>query len=236
MSSPRPVRSVPPRPKKDALAGNGPIVDRARRALRLVAEQFGEVTRTTQTTVEARTPDGIELTLGYDPGNYVFSRVYNLTIEVALPAGSPAPSGVELSHRERSGAKYVPAGSGSGFGSRSGSGSGTGFGSRAVRGIARTGAIPSTGSPALKRLNEAAGPHLGGIDLHSSTITTKNGKRTLTVTPLGGSYVWVLIPPVFKATAFPPGEPGRILDLIRAIRGLGTDPNPTTPTTKGPAS
>ncbi|MBK0418966.1 hypothetical protein JD276_07950 [Leucobacter sp. CSA1] len=204
--------------RKHALAGNGPIVDRARRALRLVAEQFGEVTATTQTTVDVRTPDGIELTLSYDPGNYIFSRVYNLAISTTLPDGSAAPSGVAVSHRDRGGARYVPAAG------------------RATGGPARGGgAAPSGGSGALRRLNEVAGPLLDGIDLHSSTIATTGGGRTLTVTPLGGSYVWVLIPPVFKATAFPQGEPERILELIRAVRGLSA-PDPSSPTQKGPAS
>ena len=186
--------------RKHALAGHGPIVDRARQALRHVAGQFGEVTASTDTSVEVRTEDGIELTLSYDPGNYIFSRVYNLTISVDLPTGSPVPAGLELSHRDRAGAKYVAAGSGSG--SRSAPGSG------------------SVAPGALRRLNEAAAAHLNGIDLHSSRTSVRNGRRSLTLTPLGGSFVWVLIPPVFKATAFPKGEPARILDLIRAIRGL----------------
>jgi len=65
-------------------------------------------------------------------------------------------------------------------------------------------------------LNAVAGPHLAKIDMLKSTLAD----RMLTLTPMGGSYVWVLIPPVFKATAFPPGEPDRILELIRAIRAL----------------
>lgn len=198
------------RQRKHALAGRGPIVDRARQALRIVAGRFGEVVTSTETSVEVRTEDGIELTLSYDPGNYIFSRVYNLTISADLPAGSPVPAGLELSHRERAGAKYVAARSGSG----------------------------SASPVVLRRLNEAAAPHLKGIDLHSSKTSVRNGGRSLTVIPLGGSFVWVLIPPVFKATAFPQGEPARILDLIRAVRGLAPAAPaaaPVPPLTKGPA-
>jgi len=183
---------ITPRSKKErkhALAGNGPIVDRARDALRRVAPQFGNVIEATQTSVTVRTGDGIELSLSYDPGNFVFSRVYNLTISTALPAGSGAPSGVRISHKDRAGSRYIKEGAG-----------------------AETAAVD--------RLNLAARPHLGGIDVLSSAISARNGERIFTVTPLGGSYVWVLIPPVFKATALPPGEPDRILALIRAVRGL----------------
>lgn len=192
-------------PRRHALSGNGPIVDRARRALHLVAEQFGEVRRSGQTEVEVRTGDGITLTLSYDPGNYVFSRVYNLTITTDLPAGSDVPAGLRLSHRRRTGAEYV-----------------TG------RAAGATGEAPK-----LRALNEVVRSHLAGVDLASSTISARGGRRTLTVTPLGGSFVWVLIPPVFKATAFPPGEPARILDLIRAVRGCQTAARKTTTITKG---
>lgn len=180
-----------PRTRKHALAGNGLIVDRARRALRHVAEQFGEVGRITQTTVEVRTHDGIDLTLSYNPGNYVFSRVYNLTVTAALPEASAAPSAVELTFKGGE-AHYIRKDGGD--------------------------------SAALGRLNRVARPHLSKIDMHSSSIGKERGVRRITVVPLGGAYVWVLIPPVFKATAFPPGEPDRILDLIRAVRGLGVDP------------
>lgn len=182
------------KPRKHALAGHGPIVDRARQALGRVAEQFGTVTASAQTSVSVRTRDGIDLTLSYDPGNYIFSRVYNLTVEVVLPAATAVPAAAKLSHRERSGPRYV---------------------------------APGTPAAGLHRLNEAAAEHLRRIDLHSSTITTRSGARVLTVTPLGGSFVWVLIPPVFTATAFPPGEPERILDLVRAIRGVVSAPERT---------
>lgn len=175
--------------RKHALAGNGPIVDRARDALHRVALQFGNVIGTTQTSVAVRTTDGIELSLSYDPGNFVFSRVYNLTISTVLPTGSWAPSGVRISHKDRGGPRYIKEGA-------------------------------DAATAAVDRLNTAARPHLDGIDVLSSAITTRDGKRIFTMTPLGGSYVWVLIPPVFKATALPPGEPDRILALIRAVRGL----------------
>ena len=175
--------------RKHALAGNGPIVDRARAALGRVALQFGSVIGTTHTSVTVRTGDGIVLSLSYDPGNFVFSRVYNLTVSTVLPAGSGAPSGVRVSHKDRSGARYVKQDAGA-------------------------------STAAVDRLNLAVRPHIDGIDVHSSAITAKGGERTFSVTPLGGSYVWVLIPPVFKATALPPGEPDRILALIRAVRGV----------------
>lgn len=195
------MASSPAAPRRHALSGNGPIVDRARAALHAVAAQFGTVRSSTQTEVEVRTSDGIPITFSYDPGNYVFSRVYNLTIKTVLPGGSNLPGGVKLSHRLRSGAEYVPAR-----------------------------ALPADAAK-VRMLNTIARPHLSGIDLSSSTITTRAGRRVLTITPLGGSYVWVLIPPVFKATAFPPGEPARIIDLIRAIRGCDTATDDTT--TKG---
>ncbi len=182
--------SVPgtgPKPgRRHALAGNGPVVDRARQALRMVAEQFGAVTGTGQTEVRVRTADGIELTLSYDPGNYVFSRVYNLTVSTRLPAGSGAPDGVRLVHRGQRGGMFA-----------------------ADRGSAAK-------TDDIDRLNAVAASHLATVDMLASTVAD----RRLTLTPMGGSYVWVLIPPVFKATAFPPGEPSRLLDLIRAIRAL----------------
>lgn len=188
--------------RKHPLSGHGPIVDRARQALRFVAAQFGDVQKISQTNVTVRTHDDIEVTLSYAPGNYIFSRVYNLTVAVALPASSAAPTDVKLSHWERGGVRY-----------------------RSVAG--------GEPSRAVRQLNEKAEPLIAGIDLHASTITTEKGVRTLTVTPLGGSYVWVLIPPVFKSTTFPAGEPDRILALIRAIRDL--EPVGTV-STKGPAT
>ncbi len=186
---------------RHALAGHGPIVDRARSALRRVAAQFGEITGSTQTDVEVRTTDGIVLRLSYDPGNYVFSRVYNLTITAVLPSDTPIPAGLRLSHRARTGAAYVP--------SRS----------------------SDVAAPGVEALNRVLRSHLAGIDLHSSTTAMSRGRKTITLSPLGGSFVWVLIPPVFKATAFPPGEPGRILDLIRDVSGLTATTDFTT--TKG---
>ena len=56
------------------------------------------------------------------------------------------------------------------------------------------------------------------VDLVSARVSGPRATRTLTLTPLGGSYVWVLIPPVFKATAFPAGEPERLLEIARTLR------------------
>lgn len=179
------------RTRRHALAGNGPVVDRARRALRTTAEQFGEVVRSDRTTVEVRTSDGIELVLSYDPGNFIFSRVYAFTVSVKLPRESGVPAGVKLVHRgSQPGGTFVP----------------------------DRGAAPDYRS--LARLNAAAAPHLAGIDMVRGTVSGVGGARTLTLSPMGGAFVWVLLPPVFKATAFPSGEPDRILALIRAVRAL----------------
>lgn len=190
-----PVATSQRRTRKHPLAGDGPIVSRARRGLRFTAEQFGDVTSTDQTSVSVRTVDGIELELSYEPGNYVFSRVYGLTVTARLPSISGVPRGVKLVHRgtQRGGAF-----------------------------VAESGAAPSPG--ALAALNQTAARHLAGIDMVRAHVSG-DGPHTLTVTPMGGAFVWVLIPPVFKATAFPPGEPERILALIRAVRDL--DPTPT---------
>lgn len=176
-----------PRARRHALEGQGLIVNRARAALGRVATQFGEVTRVDHTSVEVRTADGMSLTLSYDPGNYVFSRVYNLTVTATLPAESAVPGDIVLTHRGRGGSRY-----------------------------ARKGAS----GPADRRidaLNAAVSGHLAKIDLLKSETAGPAGARKVTLTPMGGSYVWVLIPPVFKATAFPAGEPERIIDLIRAL-------------------
>lgn len=187
-----PVRTAdrPERSKKHPLAGDGPIVGRARQGLRHTAAQFGTVTGTSQTAVWVRTDDGIELELSYEPGNYVFSRVYGLTVTAQLPASTGVPRGVKLVHR---GAQ------------------------RGGTFVAERGAAPDPA--ALATLNRTASAHLTGIDMVRAHVSGE-GRRTLTVSPMGGAYVWVLIPPVFKATAFPPGEPERILDLIRAVRDL----------------
>lgn len=191
MTSPSSIRA--PKARRHALAGNGLIVNRARRALHFVAKQFGEITGASQTEVRVRTSDGIDLTLSYNPGNYVFSRVYNLTITAVLPDDSTAPSAVKVSFKGRDGAHYVR----------------------------KDGA---QGSAALRSLNDRVRPLLADIDVYASDITKAGGVRRITVIPFGGSFVWVLIPPVFKATTFPQGEPERILGLIREVRSLGVEP------------
>lgn len=190
-----------PRSRRDALAGEGPIVDRARAALRRTAEQFGAVVDADRTSVAVRTRDGIELTLGYDPGNYIFSRVYNLRLTAELPADTAVPGDLELSHRGAGDPRFVRRGDRRG----------------------------SPAAPGLDALNERIGTYLGRIDLIKAEISGPKHARRLSLVPMGGSYVWVLIPPVFKATAFPAGEPDRILDLVRSLRtwcpaGTGTDP------------
>ncbi|MFV0254381.1 MAG: hypothetical protein ACK5H2_13725 [Beutenbergiaceae bacterium] len=176
MSLAVPVRSRHP------LDGDGVIVTRARAALRRVAGQFGEVTGVSRTSVEVGTDDGLALTLSYDRGNYVFSRVYNLSISMAMDTVSAIPGDVGLSSRARSGPRYTS---------------------------------KSTGD--LQALNAVAADHLRGIDVLRSQITRSATSTVMSLTPMGGSFVWVLIPPVFKATAFPPGEPDRIVQLFRAV-------------------
>lgn len=186
-SEPRSSRG-PRRARKHALAGDGPIVSRARAALRRAAEQFGRIESVSRTEAVVRTDDGIRVTLSYDPGNYVFSRVYNLTVSAELPAESAVPANIEVTHRGRAGARFVAKG--------------------------------NHATPArLTELNSAVAGSLAGVDLVSARVTAQRGIRAVTVTPLGGSFVWVLLPPVFHATAFPAGEPARILDLIRELRG-----------------
>ncbi len=70
----------------------------------------------------------------------------------------------------------------------------------------------------LEDLNQAVESHLAAVDLLATRTGGSAGSRAVTLTPMGGAFVWVLIPPIFKATAFPPGEPEQILDLVRALR------------------
>lgn len=186
---------------KHALARNGPIVGRARQALRRVATQFGEVVEAGNTEVRVRTSRGLDLTLSYNPGNYVFSRVYNLTVRALLPETSDVPAGLKLSF------------------------------ARGETTFASTGstAAQTEHADVLKRLNVSTAPQLNDIDLHSGSVktasATKTGERkTVEIVPLGGSFVWVLIPPVFHATAFPKGEPDRIIALIETLTAWKYDP------------
>lgn len=196
------------RMRKHPLAGSGPIADRARAALLRTANEFGEVVANDQTSVTARTQDGFDVTLSYEGGNFVFSRVYNLTLSVTLPPESDVPTGLKLSHRARSGPQFVRVGSGAG-------------------GAGLPGARPADARPSgsgdalaarLAALHRSVGDRLRDVDLVAATVSGPRSSRTLTLTPMGGSYVWVLIPPVFKATAFPAGEPERLLDILRALR------------------
>lgn len=177
-----------PRTRRDALAGDGPIVDRARAALKHTAAQFGTVTETAKTSVTVRTADGIALTLSYTPGNYIFSRVYNLKVSAVLPPATQIPSSLELNFTDKAGARFQ---------------------------MKKAGGGPRpTPGPRLTALNARIGAQLRAIDL----IEAEVDGRTLNIVPMGGSYVWVLIPPVFKATAFPSGEVERIIDLVRSLR------------------
>lgn len=200
------------RMRKHPLAGSGPIADRARAALLRTANEFGEVVANDQTSVTARTQDGFDVTLSYEGGNFVFSRVYNLTLSVTLPPESDVPTGLKLSHRARSGPQFVRVSSGPG---------GAGLPGARPADAGSSGGGPSGGGALAARLaalHRSVGDRLRDVDLVAATVSGPRTSRTLTLTPMGGSYVWVLIPPVFKATAFPAGEPERLLDILRALR------------------
>ncbi|RBP62959.1 hypothetical protein DFO66_11263 [Brevibacterium sanguinis] len=188
---------------RNTLDGDGPIVERARQALALVAGQFGEITDRGRARMRVATADDTELVFEYESGNYIFSRVYNLRITTNLPAGSAVPAGIEVSYRGKDGPGFVTTSTG-----------------------ASTSAMDPT---ALADLNSIVRDHLRGIDLLSAQVVAEAGRRVLHLTPMGGSFVWVLIPPVFKATAFPPGEVDRILSLVRAFHEFTS-----AETSKGP--
>lgn len=212
MTGSSPTGLKPLREKKPALSGSGPIVDRARNALAKVAAQFGAVVATTETTVTVECADRLRLLLSYQPGNYVFSRVYNLTITAELPSESPLPTGLSLSFRGGKGGRFVQ--------------SSTEPGKRAA----------SRSTTLTDLLNATFQQRLSKIDLIAASVEkakARNGlpaKRTITLSPMGGSFVWVLIPPVFSATAFPAGEPERITELIQALCNWAPDdPSPDAP-------
>lgn len=177
-----------PKARRDALAGEGPIVNRARAALKHTAAAFGTIIATDQTSVTVRSDDGIQLKLSYNPGNYIFSRVYNLKISTVLPEETQVPGNIELTFREKGSAKLVPK---------------------------KQGSIPRPAAgPRLTALNARLAQQLAKIDLLETSVEG----RSLSLVPMGGSFVWVLIPPIFKATAFPAGEVDRLLDLVRSFR------------------
>ncbi|WGW10590.1 hypothetical protein LWF01_10615 [Saxibacter everestensis] len=198
------MKSITRKPRKNALEGDGPIVDRARQALHQIAAQFGEVSHRGRTRALVTTSDGIDLVLEYEPGNYVFSRVYNLRIKTTLPSDTAVPAGLGVSYRGADAPAFV---------------SEAGLGK--PRGEVRAPVAERTAPTAvIDALNTIVRDHLRGVDLVSSRVEIEGGRRVLHLTPMGGSFVWVLIPPIFKATAFPSGEPGRILELVRALRGF----------------
>ncbi|WP_291280255.1 hypothetical protein [Galactobacter sp.] len=73
---------------------------------------------------------------------------------------------------------------------------------------------------AAGQLNDVIADDFRGIDILNARTTRHEGGVRLTLTPMGGAFVWVLLPPVFKTIAFPPGEIGRIQDLFRRINRL----------------
>lgn len=179
------------RARRDPLASEGVIVNRARAALKMTAQQFGTIIDSDQTSVTVRTDGGLRLTLRYDGGNYIFSRVYNLRISTTLPADTLVPADVEITHRGKAGIRFA----------------------RTRSSAVAPEVVPS---PAVEELNRRVHPLLQGIDVVSGRVTGPKHSREISLVPMGGSYVWVLIPPVFKATAFPAGEPERIIKLLQA--------------------
>lgn len=190
-----PLTPKPKRSRRDPLAREGVIVNRARAALKFTAQQFGTVIDSDQTSVTVRTEDGLRLTLSYDGGNYVFSRVYNLRISTTLPADSLVPTDLEVTHRGKAGIRFA----------------------RKSAATGASGSLAEATSPAVNELNQRVQPLLRSIDIVSGRVTGPKHKREISLVPMGGSFVWVLIPPVFKATAFPSGEPGRIIELLKAL-------------------
>lgn len=188
------------RPKRHALTGNGPIVHRARLALRDVAPLFGEVRETDDTAVVVTTPAGARVTLTYLPGNYVFSRVYNLDVSIELPEESPIPVGVKLVHRGRGGSVFA---------------GGTGD------------AAAERAAAALTRSTARA---IASIDTLTAQVDADGEARRFHLTPLGGSFVWVFIPPIGTWTRFPEGEPARIVALLERIAGFRSMHTHATPT------
>lgn len=186
------------RPNTRILQGEGPIADRARTALHSVASQFGKVIESTKSTVSVVVSDGTRLDLSYECGNFVFSRVYNLKIVTDLPDSSPAPINLRLSFKHKGEPRFV-------------------------------GSANAANRSEIDGFNRSISDHLRGIDLAASTVRlTAAGHKRLTLTPLGGSFVWVLIPPVFKPIAFPPGEIERIVNLIVAVRNPAVNTNKHT--------
>ena len=190
-----PLTPKPKRARRDPLAREGVIVNRARAALKFTAQQFGTLIDSDQTSVTVRTEDGLRLKLGYDGGNYIFSRVYNLRVSATLPAGTPVPADLEITHRGKAGIRF----------------------SRRSATVGTSGASAETASPAVNELNRRVQPLLREIDIVSGRVSGPKHKREISLVPMGGSFVWVLIPPVFKATAFPAGEPGRIIELLKSL-------------------
>lgn len=177
--------------RKNALAGRGPIVDRARQGLYKIAGQFGTITKKTDTQAFVTTDDGLDLVLAYDMGNYLFSRVYNLTITANVPVDRGLPHNLVLSHKSKEGPFLEPA--------------------------KGAGMITETSQRNLDAFNKDLLVRLKSIDLLKLDISIKDDASRITVIPIGGSFVWVFIPPIFQPTSFPQGEQKRIIELVRAI-------------------
>lgn len=62
----------------------------------------------------------------------------------------------------------------------------------------------------------ALSPLMDAVDLKSMTMRTDGATRTTKITPLGGAYLWILLPPISYWVRFPQGEPARLLSLLEA--------------------
>jgi hypothetical protein len=83
------------------------------------------------------------------------------------------------------------------------------------------------GTAAAVQLERSIGKELAEIDLASATTHTSEGTVRLTLTPLGGAFVWVLLPPVFKTIAFPAGEIERIESVLSIASAMTAHSSPS---------
>lgn len=196
----------------------GPLQARAQRSLLTVAKQFGDVASDAvpevgsglSVDVTAAGGDwGDALRLSYGKGDFIFSRVYDLTISGTVQRPSRALCGpaagdgdsrvalpLELSFT-RHGSRLVPS-----------------------TGAASADSAAAAGRSA-QRINRRLQPLLREVDLKSLSITdASDGRCRIDLVPLGGAYVWILVPPVSMTVRFPPGEPARLLHIMSTIRAV----------------
>lgn len=185
----------------------GPLHRRARRSLLEVASQFGTVFDEHTDAQDSETNTDLAvmvhvtrgrrhgpITLSYGKADYLFSRVYDLkVIGYGEWGGPPTPLRVKFS---RDGGHFE-------------------VGPRVPPEHA---ARARTMAATLER-NFAA--NLASVDLKSVEIVNAgDGQFKVELVPLGGAYVWLLVPPVSYSVRFPDGEQGRLLELMRGIRDV----------------